>query len=95
MKLHPNNPDRARKVLDQVYDERARQDAKWGEQSHDPRMWLAILVEEVGKAAKETLGDCSTGSVASNRLYLELTQIAAVAVAWLEHIRREENKPNA
>jgi hypothetical protein len=90
MKTHPINPDLTWKVLDQVYEERARQDAKWGEQSHDPRMWLAILMEEVGEAAKETLGDCSTGSPASNRLYLELTQIAAVAVEWLEHIRPKE-----
>lgn len=35
-------------ILREVSDERVRQDAKWGEQNHDPFKWLCILGEEVG-----------------------------------------------
>ena len=33
-------------VLNEVSAERQRQDAKWGEQNHDPLLWLSILTEE-------------------------------------------------
>lgn len=39
--------------LDDVLAERLRQNAKWGPQHHDPIVWLAILAEEVGEAARE------------------------------------------
>lgn len=42
-------------VLADVAVERARQDAKWGQQNHDPFKWLAILQEEVGEAARSAL----------------------------------------
>lgn len=38
------------KVLDDILDERARQDRKWGVQNHHPAVWMAILGEEVGEA---------------------------------------------
>lgn len=33
-----------------ILDERARQDAKWGVQNHNPAVWAVILGEEVGEA---------------------------------------------
>lgn len=44
---------------------------------------LAVLVEEVGEVAKELQGP----SIEADRLYAELIQVAAVAVAWAESIQ--------
>ena len=38
-----------------VLAEREAQNRKWGRQNHDPFTWIAILIEEVGEAAKEAL----------------------------------------
>jgi NTP pyrophosphatase (non-canonical NTP hydrolase) len=62
--------------------ERARQEAKWGEQNHDDARWLKILVEEVGELAKAMLEQDDAG------VKLELVHVAAVAVAHLESIER-------
>ena len=68
------------KILLQIKEERVRQDEKWGADRHLSNfLWLAILTEEVGEVAKETLENC-TG------LRDELIQVAAAAVAWLEDI---------
>lgn len=40
-------------VLNEVGDERFRQDKKWGVQNHSQMVWLGILAEEFGEAAKE------------------------------------------
>ena len=65
------------RILNAILEERDRQDAKWGDQSHHPdEKWLAILVEEVGEMAKDLLeGKDWRG---------EAVQAAAVLVAWLE-----------
>lgn len=59
--------------------ERDRQDEKWGDQSgHSDDRWMTILVEEVGESAQEILdGD-------EIKLFIELTQVAAVTVQWME-----------
>ncbi len=44
--------DRFHKIIADITAERARQDAKFGEQNHPPQDWLAILMEEVGEFAK-------------------------------------------
>lgn len=53
----PNGYDalgsQGKEVLDMVMAERRRQDEKWGKQHHDPTVWMAILMEEVGEAAAE------------------------------------------
>ena len=41
------------KALQDVRDERQRQTEKWGEQNYPVIEWQAILMEEVGEAAKE------------------------------------------
>lgn len=38
-----------------VLEERSRQDAKWGEQNHEPGDWLLILQEEIGEFAERAL----------------------------------------
>ncbi|PJI53371.1 hypothetical protein CTI14_29520, partial [Methylobacterium radiotolerans] len=44
-----------RRVLEEVLEERLRQDAKWGVQNHDPPTWLMILGEEVGEVNQAAL----------------------------------------
>jgi NTP pyrophosphatase (non-canonical NTP hydrolase) len=72
-------------VLSMVANERARQDAKWGEQKHAPQIWLAILMEEMGEVAKE-VADPGTDARAFNPYAYreEMVQVAAVAVAAVE-----------
>lgn len=92
-------------VLLEIDDERGRQDAKWGEQNHPDgtgpgyapdakrarerceraaRLGLVsyrdILEEEVYEAFAESDPDL---------LRVELVQVAAVAVAWIEKLGRE------
>jgi len=76
-----------RRELEEVITERRHQDEKWGEQNHDDGTWSLILAEEVGEASKAALGIRFTGDT-TGRLEVELIQAAAVAVAWLESIRR-------
>lgn len=92
-----------RKAMRDVAAERARQDKKWGKQNHDPLQWSAILTEEAGEATHEFLEAWAAsklpGGVVANaekvREYLvkgrtELVQVAAVAVAWIECLDRNE-----
>ena len=78
--------------------ERIKQDIKWGEQNHNPERWLAILAEEFGEAGKAICELIPTSKRTYNKqvcldnLEYELIQIAAVCVAWVECIRRNENK---
>lgn len=79
-------------VLDEVRDERYRQDEKWGEQNHRPEFWLAILMEEVGEVAHAV---CEGGPKASGIEWwreqrAELVQVAAVAVGFVESLDRNE-----
>lgn len=69
-------------ALRDVIAERVAQDAKWGEQNHDPYKWLAILSEEVGEVAEAML----KGSRGNYRD--EMVQVAAVAVAAVECLDR-------
>ncbi len=65
-------------ILQAIKDERDRQDVKWGVQRHGASMWMTILMEEVGEAAKSSLEGDTVGYAE------ELVQVAAVAVAALE-----------
>jgi len=77
-----------RDPLQDIMEERARQDRKWGEQNHHDLYWLGILTEEVGEAAKSIIEN------AQQNAETELVQCAAVLVAWLE-CRRRNQPPNA
>lgn len=73
-------------VLAEVAGERARQDAKWGEQNHNDFVYGAILMEEVGEAMQAALWTRFEGKDGDVRA--ELVQVAAVAVAFIECIDR-------
>lgn len=75
------------KALDDVLAERARQDAKWGEQNHDPFTYLAVLTEEVGELAQAAL-HTRFGGPAAHGLRDEAVHTAAVALALLECLDR-------
>ncbi len=84
-KLHPPNQPEHISAISRIMSERARQDAKWGEQNHDPGKWLLILTEELGEVAKSQLeGD-------RDNYLKELVQSAAVLVAWLECELRKDH----
>ncbi len=76
-------------AVQSVLDERTRQDAKWGEQNHDPFTYLAILTEEVGEfsqAALETHFGGKHGGLENMRK--EAVHTAAVALAIVECLDR-------
>lgn len=64
--------------------ERLRQDKKWGEQNHMPDKWMAILGEEYGEVCRATLESDT------QQIYEEASHVAAVAVALMEKILRDE-----
>ena len=75
--------------------ERIQQEAKFGIQNHDDFRWLAILGEEFGEVSKavcEQLQDNYTAEALEENLEIELIQVAAVCVAWVECIRRRKQK---
>lgn len=81
-------------ALVEVLHERARQDAKWGEQNHNSYTWLAILMEEIGELSQAALHD-EFGGKAAGTVRAELIHVAAVSISWLEQITRDkENDEN-
>ena len=78
--------------------ERIKQDVKWGEQNHEDPVWGLILGEEFGEAMEAALearvrkeqGNANAQEWA-DLLEYELIQVAAVAVSWVECIRRRED----
>lgn len=78
-------------VFKAIRDEREFQDEKWGEQNHDDLTWFAILSEEVGEVAQSMLHD-KFGGHSAGTVSQELTQVAAVAVQWLQCINRRGEK---
>jgi len=94
-------------VLDEVLQERAKQDDKFGQQNHNTVAWMAILTEEVGESAKEAcevyfkqrlrfknkeVGELYSAGL--KNLREELIQVAAVAVAFVESLDRNELSTN-
>lgn len=81
-------------VLEEIGQERVRQDAKWGVQDHQPMVWLSILGEEYGELAEainETVFD--NGPVERQKgghanIRREAIQVAAVAAALVENLDR-------
>lgn len=75
--------------------ERIQQDVKWGEQNHSNEKWLSILLEELGEAATamnelDPVGERKYPEIACiENLEIELVQVAAVSVAWIESLRRK------
>ena len=76
-------------AIDSILAERGRQDAKWGEQNHDPFTYLAVLIEEVGEFAQAAL-HARFGGEAASKLREEAVHMAAVAMAIVECIDRDK-----
>lgn len=77
-------------INNDVYAERIKQNAKWGNQRHNIGVWLAILGEEFGEvceASQSYLKLVSTKDTDANNLYKELIQVAAVASAIAEQVK--------
>lgn len=72
--------------LQDILEERTRQDAKWGEQNHCPERWLVILGEEYGEACSGVLHGIFGPDWDLYRA--ELIHVAAVALAALESFDR-------
>ena len=69
--------------------ERDRQDIKWGEQNHEPLLWLAILGEEFGELSSAILNTVFNPTMQrSANMEEELVQVAAVCKAMWESGRR-------
>lgn len=81
-----SSADSRDRAFSAIRSERDRQDQKWGQQDHDDRLWLGILVEEVGEVAKAIIDEQAAD------LDKELVQAAAVIVAWLECIQRRAGR---
>lgn len=80
-------------VLYGVHRERERQHEKWGTQRHSWPEWMTILGEEYGEACEAAVhlrwppADTTLGlREMRDQLRTELAQLAAVAVAIIEHI---------
>jgi NTP pyrophosphatase (non-canonical NTP hydrolase) len=75
--------------LRSVLAERERQDALWGEQNHEPLIYLGILTEEVGEFAQCALHRKFGGKHGTDeRLREEAIHCAAVALAIVECLDR-------
>lgn len=82
-------------VVQEVLTEASRAGAKFGAQAGlTDTEWLAVLVEEVGEAARELN---ETGLAGQPRdlelLRAEVIQVAAVALRWLEAVERRRPAP--
>lgn len=94
---------RTQRVVNEVSAERERQDAKFRpppRPDHTAPDWLAILSEEVGEVARATVQSRWAHSrvaldAETENLRAELIQVAAVAVAWIEHIDSMADMPNS
>lgn len=67
------------------------QDRKWGEQNHDPAVWIAILTEEVGELAQAVLADRFNPADHDSHhdsMEIEAIQVAAVAAQFVEFLSR-------
>lgn len=92
------NPDQfcaMRATLDEVAHERARQERIHGPQNRPPAQYAIILHEEVGEVSKaiceaEFTADASYRLRCLQELRSELIQVAAVAVAMVECLNRNE-----
>lgn len=74
-------------ALEHVNLERDRQEAKWGEQNHDPFTYLTVLGEEFGELCQAAL-HAKFGGRAAEKLREEAVQTAAVALAIVECLDR-------
>lgn len=83
-------------TLAAVKAEAMAQDVKWGEQNHEPEIWLAILVEEVGELAQAMLADRFAATEPGmhdshhDSMEIEAIQVAAVTCQFVEFLARRK-----
>lgn len=89
--------DKFEKIVDDVHQERRRQERlfKEGEHSKTIQMCcnlerLAILTEETGEVAKEVCETIQPSGGSKAHLREELVQVAATAAAWIEALDSEK-----
>src|SRR5262249_16323823 len=85
----------SQKVLGKIIAERARQDAKWGQQNHHPLFWNSIIGEEYGEAQKELNAlvwrrDPGLPLDELDAFEKEITEMVACGIALLECLERDE-----
>lgn len=76
-------------VLEELRQERERQQLKWGEQNLDPAIWLMIIGEEVGEANNAALEHLLGNKPDLADYRAELVQLAAVTVHAIESFDRQ------
>lgn len=86
-------PEELSFALEDVLSERVAQQKKWGEQNHDPFVWLSIIQEELGEASQEALkarfeSDDDKAAMHLDKLKEEAIQLAAVSLAFVESLDR-------
>ncbi|MNW53170.1 hypothetical protein D3C74_307210 [compost metagenome] len=85
-------------AIQSVIHERARQDAKWGQQDHEPMAWMGILGEEFGElceAVNETYfnnGPEARKKGGYENMRTEAVQVAAVAISFIQALDRRYGK---
>ncbi len=85
------------KAFDLVLHERFRQDSKWGEQNLPPELWATILGDEYGEFCEAVRGTVWSEGPKGEKggrenMMIELTHVAAVAVAAMECLMRNEEE---
>ena len=78
-----------KRAVQDILQERDFQDAKWGEQNHDPFLYLTVLTEEVGELAKSAL-QARFGGPEGTKMRDEAIQVSAVAMAIVECLDRHK-----
>lgn len=79
------------KVIVDVMMERKRQDEKWGEQNHNPYIYLTILIEEVGELGQAILETQFGGKHGGwENVRKEAIHCTAVALALVECLDRDK-----
>ena len=82
------NPELLHEVLREVSNERYEQEKKWGVQNHRCDLFYTILGEEVGEVGKAICEWLILKKGSREHIEEELVQVAAVAVAMVESLRR-------
>ena len=84
-------------ILEEVRQERIRQDDKWGPvpRSHSPERWLTILAEEFGEFAHDVCDHNFEEGKYRENMREELIQIAAVAVVIAEDLDWQDEQKEA
>ena len=78
-------------AVNDILNERVRQDSKWGEQNHHPFAWMTILGEEYGEACQDALRAQYKLTITSD-YRKELIEVAAVALAAVECLDRHNGE---